>query len=95
MTYDQLIALVTDEIIDVDATFFEHIALIMERAHLRIQHDLDLNASRIEETFSATDASVFMPTDLILVRSIRLTNGEYLLEKDATFLRSYWPNPPP
>lgn len=92
MTYDQLIALVTDEIIDVDSTFFDNIDLLMERAHLRIQHDLDLNANRVEETFNANDSTVFMPAELILVRSIRLKNGEFLLEKDTSFLKDYWPD---
>jgi len=92
MTYSELIALVEDEIIDVDATFFTHIALLMERAHLRIQHDLDLNAARIEETFAVAEALVFMPADLILVRGIRLVNGEFLLEKDTTFVKDYWPD---
>lgn len=92
MTYDQLIALVTDEIIDVDSTFFDHIDLLMERAHLRIQHDLDLNTNRIEEVFNVNEATVFMPAGLILVRGIRLKNGEFLLEKDTTFLKDYWPD---
>lgn len=93
MNYQQLLDLIEDEIIDVDKTFFDHIELLMERAHLRIQHDLDLNANRIEEVMSAAGAEVFVPTDLILVRGIRLKDGDYLLEKDTSFLRSYWPNP--
>lgn len=92
MTYQDLIDLVTAEIIDIDQTFFDNIDLLMERAHLRIQHDLDLNATRIEETFNVVGPTVFMPADLILVRGIRLKNGEFLLEKDTTFLKDYWPD---
>ena len=92
MTYDELIALVTDEIIDIDSTFFDNIAQLMERAQLRIQHDLDLNANRIEEVFAAVSELVFVPTDLILVRSIRIENGDFLLEKDTSFLKDYWPD---
>lgn len=92
MTYDELIDLVTDEIIDVDQTFFDNIDQIMERAQLRIQHDLDLNATRIEEVFAASSPTVFMPAELILVRGIRLKDGEFLREKDVTFVKDYWPD---
>lgn len=92
MTYQELLDLIRDEIIDVDDTFFTNIDLLMERAHLRIQRDLDLNAARIEEELQAQSAEMYVPAELILVRALRIATGQYLLEKDITFLRDYWPD---
>jgi hypothetical protein len=91
MTYAELIALVEAEIIDL-TDWDDHIPRLMERAQLRIQRDLDLNAARVEEPFVASDEELVLPQELIILQHIRIQNGDYLLQKDKSFLREYWPD---
>jgi hypothetical protein len=91
MTYAELIALVEAEIIDL-TDWDDHLPRLMERAQLRIQRDLDLNAARVEEPFVASDEELVLPQELIILQHIRIQNGDYLLQKDKSFLREYWPD---
>ena len=93
MTYEELIAVVKDEAIDIEASFTEdHIALMVERAQLRIQRDMDLYAARVEQTVAAAGAEIYPSSDLITMRSVRLIGGDFLLRKEVSFLRDYWPD---
>lgn len=92
MNYDELIAIVEDEIIDLDESWDANKPLLIERAQLRIQRALDLNADRVEDTFTADGPEVYLPDDLIILRHIRVADGEYLLQKDLSFLRTYQPD---
>jgi hypothetical protein len=93
MTYDELIAIVEAEIIDLDDSWNDNKPLLIERAQLRIQRTLDLNADRLEDTIIAAESQVYLPDDLIILRLLQVENGEYLSQKDISFVRSYWPNP--
>lgn len=96
MTYQELIDLITDEAIDLEESFTqEHIDLLLQRAQLRIERDLDLNAQRSEVTVTAASGAplVSLPSETVLVRSVRLKDGDFLDNKDVTYLRDYWPDP--
>ena len=92
MTYDELIAIVEAEIIDLDSSWDTHKPQLLERAQLRIQRDLDLNAARVEEPFNVDSAEFYLPPELIILQHLRVANGDYLLQKDKSFLREYWPD---
>jgi hypothetical protein len=95
MTYDDLIQIVQDEAIDIEASFTsDNIELLVQRAQLRIQRDVDLNATRAEETWPLTAGQhlVALPQNVITIRGVRVESGDWLLEKDTTFLRDYWPD---
>lgn len=92
MNYQELIDLITDEAVDLDPKFFDHIDLIMERAHLRIEQDLDLDATRAYDTVSLAGPTVDVPTDLVMVRDIHLENGPALIYRERSFLKDYWPD---
>lgn len=92
MNYTQLVAIVEAEIIDLDDSWDLHKDLLIERAQLRIQRDLDLNATRVEEPFTATSEEVYLPAELIILQHLRIKDGEFLLQKDKSFLREYWPD---
>lgn len=92
MTYQELIDLVTDEAVDLDPQFFTHIDLLMQRAQLRIEQDLDLDATRASNTLTLSGPTVATPAELVLLRSIRRENGQALIYRDHTFLFDYWPD---
>lgn len=92
MTYDELIAIVEAEIIDLDSSWDTHKPQLIERAQLRIQRDLDLNAARVEEPATVVGAEMYLPASLIILQHLRIKDGDYLLQKDKSFLREYWPD---
>lgn len=92
MTYDEIITLLKAEIIDIDSSFDTHKDELTQRAQLRIENDLDINASRKESTLTATSAEVTLPTDLVILQHLQLENGPFLLQKDRAFLREFWPD---
>lgn len=92
MTYDDIITLVKAEIIDVDSSFDTHADELMHRAQLRIENDLDINASRKETTLTASGVEVSLPTDLVLIQHLQISNSDFLTQKDRAFLREFWPD---
>lgn len=93
MTFDELVLLAEAEMVDLDATWDDHKEDLIARAQIRIERDIDLNASRVEETMAANGSELYLPAELIILQQIRLVNGDYLLQKDKGFLREYWPDP--
>ena len=71
------------------------IDVCIANAELRIMKELDLNAFRKTTTIaSGTAASgVAMPEDLVVLRFLRIQNGDMLYEKDETFIREFTKNP--
>jgi len=68
---------------------------IIRLAELRIYRELDLRIYRFSASSVTEPGSQFLilPADCLVVRALRLSTGEHLLNRDETFLREYWPNP--
>ena len=76
-----------------DATeFTTKIPTIINLAELRIYKDADLTVARKEANLGTPivgQSTLAAPADLVVPRWLRITNGEYLLQKDETFIREY------
>lgn len=68
---------------------------IIRLAELRIYRELDLRIFRNSATSTTATAIPYLalPSDCLVVRSLRLSSGVHLLNRDETFLREFWPNP--
>lgn len=64
-------------------------------AELRIYRELDLRLYRrsVTSNVEGNNPYVDLPDDCLVVRALRLSSGEHLLNRDESFLREYWPNP--
>ena len=71
------------------------IDVCIANAELRIMKELDLNAFRKTTTIASGTAvsGVAMPQDLVVLRFLRIQNGDMLYLKDETFIREYTKNP--
>ena len=71
------------------------IDVCIANAELRIMKELDLNAFRKTTTIASGTATsgVAMPQDLVVLRFLRIQNGDMLYLKDETFIREYTKNP--
>ena len=71
------------------------IDVCIANAELRIMKELDLNAFRKTTTIASGTATsgVAMPEDLVVLRFLRIQNGDMLYEKDETFIREFTKNP--
>ena len=71
------------------------IDVCIANAELRIMKELDLNAFRKTTTIASGTATsgVAMPEDLVVLRFLRIQNGDMLYLKDETFIREYTKNP--
>jgi len=69
--------------------------LCIELAELRIAKEVDLTAFRKVSTLSLTGgtATVAVPSDMVIPRYLRIQNGDFLLEKDESFIKEYSKNP--
>lgn len=68
---------------------------IISLAELRIYRELDLRIFRRSAAGAATAGSQYLPlpTDCLVVRSLRLNDGTHLLNRDESFIREFWPDP--
>jgi len=71
------------------------IDVCIANAELRIMKELDLNAFRktVTISLSANTPTVAMPEDLVVLRFLRIQNGDMLYEKDETFIREFTKDP--
>ena len=71
------------------------IDVCIANAELRIMKELDLNAFRKTTTIASGTAvsGVAMPQDLVVLRFLRIQNGDMLYLKDETYIREYTKNP--
>ena len=70
------------------------IDVCIANAELRIMKELDLNAFRKTTTIASGTATtgVAMPEDLVVLRFLRIQNGDMLYEKDETYIREFTKN---
>ena len=66
---------------------------IIENAQLRITRETDLNATRKYSTATMSANAYFLttPSDMVVIRSIRIQDGDKLMQKDVSFLDDYNP----
>ena len=71
------------------------IDVCIANAELRIMKELDLNAFRKTTTIASGTATtgVAMPEDLVVLRFLRIQNGDMLYLKDETYIREFTKNP--
>ena len=71
------------------------IDVCIANAELRIMKELDLNAFRKTTTLASGTAAtgVAMLEDLVVLRFLRIQNGDMLYEKDETYIREFTKNP--
>ena len=71
------------------------IDVCIANAELRIMKELDLNAFRKTTTIATgtSTSGVAMSQDLVVLRFLRIQNGDMLYLKDETFIREYTKNP--
>ncbi len=71
------------------------IEVCIELAELRIAKEVDLTAFRKVANLSVSQYSstVAVPEDLVVPRYLRIQNGDFLLEKDETFIKEFTKNP--
>ena len=71
------------------------IDVCIQLAELRIAKELDLTAFKKTSTISISQYSPTsaVPEDLVVPRYLRVQNGDFLLEKDETFLKEFTKNP--
>lgn len=71
------------------------IDLCIELAELRIAKEVDLTAFRKVSTLSLSGgtSTVAVPSDMVIPRYLRIQNGDFLLEKDESFIKEYSKNP--
>jgi len=71
------------------------IDVCIANAELRIMKELDLNAFRKTTTIASGTATtgVAMPQDLVVLRFLRIQNGDMLYLKDETYIREFTKNP--
>ena len=102
LTYDQLRQNVQDWLENSAASFTTAtgsgkapIDLCIELAELRIAKEVDLTAFRKVSTLSlsGSTATVAVPSDMVIPRYLRIQNGDFLLEKDESFIKEYNKNP--
>ena len=70
------------------------IDVCIANAELRIMKELDINAFRKTTTLASGTAAtgVAMPEDLVVLRFLRIQNGDMLYEKDETYIREFTKN---
>ena len=70
------------------------IDVCIANAEHRIMKELDLNAFRKTTTLASGTAAtgVAMPEDLVVLRFLRIQNGDMLYEKDETYIREFTKN---
>ena len=71
------------------------IEVCIELAELRIAKEVDLTAFRKINTFSLTQnvSTKAVPEDMVVPRYLRIQNGDFLLQKDETFIKEFNKNP--
>ena len=66
--------------------------LCIQLAEQRMYKDIDFTSSQktTSATLSANTNIVAVPQDLVAMRWVRVANGDWIYQKDESFIREYW-----
>ena len=97
MTYAELTAAIKDYCNNTETNFVAAIDTFIKQAEQRIYRSVNLPVNRKNVAGTITDGNKYlsMPTDFLLPLSLSLTSSSnqiFLLNKDANFIRSAYPN---
>ena len=97
MTYDELTAAIKDYCQNTETNFVAAIPTFVKQAEQRIYRSVNLPVNRKNVAGTLTDGNQYlaMPTDFLFPLSLAITSSSnqiFLLNKDANFIRSTYPN---
>jgi hypothetical protein len=97
MTYAELVAAIKDYANNTETNFVAAIPTFVKQAEQRIYRSVNLPVNRKNQTGNMTDGNVYlaMPSDFLFPLSLSITSSSnqiFLLNKDANFIRSTYPN---
>ena len=97
MTYAELVAAIKDYANNTETNFVAAIPTFVKQAEQRIYRSVNLPVNRKNQAGNMTDGNAYltMPTDFLLPLSLSITSSSnqiFLLNKDANFIRSTYPN---
>ena len=97
MTYAELVAAIKDYTNNTETAFVAAIPTFVKQAEQRIYRSVNLPVNRKNQAGNMTDGNAYltMPTDFLFPMSLSITSSSnqiFLLNKDANFIRSTYPN---
>jgi hypothetical protein len=97
MTYAELVAAIKDYANNTETNFVAAIPTFVKQAEQRIYRSVNLPVNRKNVAGTLTDGNQYltMPTDFLFPLSLSITSSSnqiFLLNKDANFIRSTYPN---
>jgi len=97
MTYAELVAAIKDYANNTETAFVAAIPTFVKQAEQRIYRSVNLPVNRKNVAGTLTDGNQYltMPTDFLFPLSLSITSSSnqiFLLNKDANFIRSTYPN---
>jgi len=97
MTYAELTAAIKDYANNTETAFVAAIPTFVKQAEQRIYRSVNLPVNRKNQAGNMSDGNAYltMPTDFLLPLSLSITSSSnqiFLLNKDANFIRSTYPN---
>ena len=97
MTYAELTAAIKDYTNNTETAFVAAIPTFVKQAEQRIYRSVNLPVNRKNQAGNMSDGNAYltMPTDFLFPLSLSITSSSnqiFLLNKDANFIRSTYPN---
>ena len=97
MTYAELTAAIKDYTNNTESAFVAAIPTFVKQAEQRIYRSVNLPVNRKNQAGNMTDGNAYltMPSDFLFPMSLSITSSSnqiFLLNKDANFIRSTYPN---
>jgi len=97
MTYAELVAAIKDYTNNTETAFVAAIPTFVKQAEQRIYRSVNLPVNRKNQAGNMSDGNAYltMPTDFLFPLSLSITSSSnqiFLLNKDANFIRSTYPN---
>jgi hypothetical protein len=97
MNYTELSDAIKDYANNTETDFSDAISTFVKQAEQRIYRSVNLPVNRKNQAGNMTDGNAYltMPTDFLLPLSLSITSSSnqiFLLNKDANFIRSTYPN---
>ena len=97
MTYAELTAAIKDYANNTESAFVAAIPTFVKQAEQRVYRSVNLPVNRKNQAGNMTDGNAYltMPSDFLFPMSLSITSSSnqiFLLNKDANFIRSTYPN---